>query len=366
MSLGNCASGSLIEQPGKQSIELVGKSLHVSLAERLGTDRVDACRAKLFHQVSSSQSLVDASIVKKFTTGADSDAVFLNHTRSQGDIAGDHNVARLHLLDNRIVRYIGTVVNGYASDEPRLRNGNRLIGHQNGFNLQPIGGSKHDFLDRYGAGVRAFLLSLPGISSSHGRCISAAPHSLGNFDRRVLHTMFGKKEKPAKREGFIKRLRARINKGDSWLTYDLANLVPGGKIDEDSLDELESLLVMADVGIDTTTRIIEDLQKRLARKELTDLESLRKGLQRSLVDILGPVEQPLAIGTEHQPFVILMVGVNGAGKTTTIGKLAKRFQDQGLSVMLAAGDTFRAAAVEQLQVWGERNDVPSHRTAKRR
>ena len=170
--------------------------------------------------------------------------------------------------------------------------------------------------------------------------------------------MFGKKEKPAKREGFIKRLRARINKGDSWLTYDLANLVPGGKIDEDSLDELESLLVMADVGIDTTTRIIEDLQKSLARKELTDLESLRRGLQQSIVSILEPVERPLEIGTEHQPFVILMVGVNGAGKTTTIGKLAKRFQDQGLSVMLAAGDTFRAAAVEQLQVWGTRNDVP--------
>jgi fused signal recognition particle receptor len=200
-------------------------------------------------------------------------------------------------------------------------------------------------------------LSLPGISSSHGRYEQAAPHSLGNFDRRVLQAMFGKKEKPAKREGFIKRLRARINKGDSWLTYDLANLVPGGKIDEDSLDELESLLVMADVGIDTTTRIIEDLQKSLARKELTDLESLRNGLQRSIVGILEPVEQPLEIGTEHQPFVILMVGVNGAGKTTTIGKLARRFQDQGLSVMLAAGDTFRAAAVEQLQVWGERNDV---------
>ena len=168
--------------------------------------------------------------------------------------------------------------------------------------------------------------------------------------------MFGKKTR--KREGFIKRLRARINRGDSWLTYDLANLVPGGKIDEDSLDELESLLVMADVGIDTTTRIIEDLQKSLARKELTDLDSLRRGLHQSLGSILGPVEQPLEIGTEHQPFVILMVGVNGAGKTTTIGKLAKRFQDQGLSVMLAAGDTFRAAAVEQLQVWGERNNVP--------
>jgi fused signal recognition particle receptor len=170
--------------------------------------------------------------------------------------------------------------------------------------------------------------------------------------------MLGKKDKPAEHQGFIKRLRARINRGDSWLTYDLANLAPGGKIDEDALEDLESMLVMADVGIDTTTRIIEDLQKSLARKELKDLDSLRRGLRHSLVEILSPVEQPLDIDPQHRPFVILMVGVNGAGKTTTIGKLAKRFQDHGLSVMLAAGDTFRAAAVEQLQAWGQRNDVP--------
>jgi len=170
--------------------------------------------------------------------------------------------------------------------------------------------------------------------------------------------MFGKKEKPEKKDGFIKRLRARINKGDSWLTYDLANLAPGGKIDEDTLEELESLLVMADVGVDTTERIIGDLQKSLARKELQDIEALQRGLHKSLCDILTPVEKPLSIDKPDGPFVILMVGVNGAGKTTTIGKLARRFKDQGLSVMLAAGDTFRAAAVEQLQAWGERNDVP--------
>jgi len=170
--------------------------------------------------------------------------------------------------------------------------------------------------------------------------------------------MLGKKDKPAERQGFMRRLRERLNRGDSWLTYDLANLAPGGKIDEDTLEELESMLVMADVGIDTTTRIIDDLQKSLARKELKDLESLRNGLRTSLVDILTPVEQPLDIDPQHRPFVILMVGVNGAGKTTSIGKLARRFRDQGMSVMLAAGDTFRAAAVEQLQAWGERNDVP--------
>lgn len=172
--------------------------------------------------------------------------------------------------------------------------------------------------------------------------------------------MFGKRKTQdvEKKQGFVNRLRAKLNKGDSWLTYDLANLAPGGEIDEDTLEELESLLVMADVGVDTTERIIADLQKSLARKELKDIEALQRGLHKSLCDILGPVEKPLSIEKLAGPFVILMVGVNGAGKTTTIGKLARRFKEQGYSVMLAAGDTFRAAAVEQLQAWGERNDVP--------
>ena len=174
--------------------------------------------------------------------------------------------------------------------------------------------------------------------------------------------MFRKKDKETTangdRGGFIKRLRARINRGDSWLTYDLANLAPGGQIDTDSLDELESLLIMADVGIETTARIIGDLQKSLARKELKDIAALKIGLRHSILGILDPVAMPLEIPQQAQPYVILMVGVNGAGKTTTIGKLARRLQDQGLSVMLAAGDTFRAAAVEQLQAWGKRNDVP--------
>ena len=170
--------------------------------------------------------------------------------------------------------------------------------------------------------------------------------------------MFGKKEKPKSKDGFIKRLRSRINRGNSWLTYDLAKLAPGGRIDEDVLEELESLLVMADVGVETTERIISELQRQLDRRELKDIEALRSGLCKALRDILDPVEQPLVIDKLDGPFVILMVGVNGAGKTTTIGKLARRFKDKGLSVMLAAGDTFRAAAVEQLQAWGERNDVP--------
>jgi len=174
--------------------------------------------------------------------------------------------------------------------------------------------------------------------------------------------MFVEKDKATtdsgKGGGFIRRLRARLNRGDSWLTYDLANLAPGGKIDAASLEELESLLVMADVGIDTAGRIIADLQDSLARQELKDIDALKDGLRRSILDILDPVAKPMEILEQAQPYVILMVGVNGAGKTTTIGKLANRLQDQGLSVMLAAGDTFRAAAVEQLQAWGERNDVP--------
>ena len=157
---------------------------------------------------------------------------------------------------------------------------------------------------------------------------------------------------------FIKRLRARINQGDSWLSYDLANLARGGEISEDLVEELEAQLVMADVGIETTERIIEGLQKNLARSERKDVAALRDGLRNSLRSILEPVAIPLEITRSDRPFVVLMVGVNGAGKTTTIGKLAKRFGDQGLSVMLAAGDTFRAAAVEQLQTWGKRNNVP--------
>ncbi len=171
--------------------------------------------------------------------------------------------------------------------------------------------------------------------------------------------MFGnsKKSEPVPREGFVKRLRARLNRGDSWLTYDLAGLAPGGNIGAEILEELETRLVMADVGVDATEKIIADLEKQLDRKELKDMDALLAGLRSALTAILEPVEQPLEVTKRDTPFVILMVGVNGAGKTTTIGKLARQLKDQGYSVMLAAGDTFRAAAIEQLQEWGERNDV---------
>ncbi len=166
-----------------------------------------------------------------------------------------------------------------------------------------------------------------------------------------------KETEPVPKEGFFKRLRARLNRGDSWLTYDLVKLAPGGKIDEGFLEELETGLIMADVGVEATEEIISDLEKRLARNELKDGPALAAGLRSALKEILQPVEQPLVITEAGSPFVILVVGVNGTGKTTTIGKLARQLKDNGYSVMLAAGDTFRAAAIEQLQVWGERNEV---------
>jgi fused signal recognition particle receptor len=177
--------------------------------------------------------------------------------------------------------------------------------------------------------------------------------------------MFGFGSKPPspdaaanERPGLFKRLRARLNRGDSWLTYDLANLLPGGKIDEQVLDELETRLITADVGVETTERILEGLRKKVQRQELGNLDALLEALRVALLEIVRPVEQPLVIDRTIVPFAILVVGVNGAGKTTTIGKLARLMKDEGMKVMLAAGDTFRAAAVEQLQIWGQRNEVP--------
>ncbi len=158
--------------------------------------------------------------------------------------------------------------------------------------------------------------------------------------------------------GFIKRLRARLNRGDSWLTRDIKDLIPGGKIDDDLFEELETRLLLSDVGVEATEDIMQQLRKDLRRTELASAETVFQGLENGMLEILAPCEVPLEIASATKPYVILMVGVNGAGKTTTIGKLARRFRDQGLSVMLSAGDTFRAAAVEQLQAWGERNDVP--------
>jgi len=153
---------------------------------------------------------------------------------------------------------------------------------------------------------------------------------------------------------FFERLRQKLNRGNSWLTMDLATLFRGRKIDAEILEELETRLLTADVGVEATQYILEALRKRVAHQELGDVEALIAALRQSVAEILSPCERPLQIDSGHRPFVILVVGVNGSGKTTTIGKLAQRLSQSGHSVMLAAGDTFRAAAIEQLQVWATR------------
>jgi fused signal recognition particle receptor len=174
--------------------------------------------------------------------------------------------------------------------------------------------------------------------------------------------MFGYKSKAAQNNsediGFFGRLRHGLTRSASRLTEGLAALLPGGKIDDALLDELESRLITADVGVETTTTILAALRTQVARKELNDLPALVAALRQSMLEILAPCAISLKIESATKPFVVLVVGVNGAGKTTTIGKLARKLVDEKLSVMLAAGDTFRAAAVEQLQVWGTRNKVP--------
>ena len=164
-------------------------------------------------------------------------------------------------------------------------------------------------------------------------------------------------EKP-KSEGFFARLMRGLKKTKTNFGSGFASLFRGKKIDDDLFEDLEEQLLVADVGMDTTLKIIENLTDKADRKSLKDGDALYGLLKEELSDMLAKVEQPLVIDEAKKPYVILMVGVNGVGKTTTIGKLAKQFQSQGKSVMLAAGDTFRAAAVEQLQVWGERNNVP--------
>ncbi|MGH8041468.1 MAG: signal recognition particle-docking protein FtsY [Rudaea sp.] len=154
-----------------------------------------------------------------------------------------------------------------------------------------------------------------------------------------------------------KTWRERLSK--SALNRDIRDLFRRhAKLDEALLDELETVLIGADVGVAGSTELIQALRARMQKREFADADGLLAALRDQLIALLAPVAQPLRIDATHKPFVILMVGVNGVGKTTTIGKLARHFQDDGASVMLAAGDTFRAAAVEQLKSWGERNQVP--------
>lgn len=159
--------------------------------------------------------------------------------------------------------------------------------------------------------------------------------------------------------GIFTRLKNGLSRTRSKLSDGLAEIVLGEKtIDLNLLEDIETQLLSADVGIDATDQIVNNLKQQLGRKQLAEPEQFMTALRQELTNILKAVDTPLVIQSEAKPFVILMVGVNGVGKTTSIGKLAKLYQSQGMSVMLAAGDTFRAAAVEQLQVWGERNSVP--------
>ncbi|CDZ86291.1 cell division protein FtsY [Citrobacter koseri] len=171
-----------------------------------------------------------------------------------------------------------------------------------------------------------------------------------------VEEMIQEQEKPTK-EGFFARLKRSLLKTKENLGSGFISLFRGKKIDDDLFEELEEQLLIADVGVETTRKIIANLTEGASRKQLHDAEALYGLLKDEMGDILAKVDEPLNIEGKT-PFVILMVGVNGVGKTTTIGKLARQFEQQGKSVMLAAGDTFRAAAVEQLQVWGQRNNIP--------
>ncbi|MBK2126071.1 signal recognition particle-docking protein FtsY, partial [Fangia hongkongensis] len=166
-------------------------------------------------------------------------------------------------------------------------------------------------------------------------------------------------ETPKEKTSLLSRLKFGLKKTRSKLSGGIGELLLGKKIiDEDLIDEIEMQLLTADVGIEATEEVMEAIRNKVSRNELQTMDALTSLLKEKLSDIITPCQQPLIIDTSKKPFVILMVGINGAGKTTTIGKLAKQFEQQGKSVILAAGDTFRAAAVEQLQVWGDRNNIP--------
>lgn len=166
----------------------------------------------------------------------------------------------------------------------------------------------------------------------------------------------GETDKPA-RLGWAARLKQGLSKSRNQMAKSLASVFGGGKIDEDLYEELETVLLTSDMGIEATEKLLAQVRQRVTLKGLKNGNELRSALKEALYELLQPLQQPLSIPADKKPFVIMMAGVNGAGKTTSIGKLAKYFQSQGKSVLLAAGDTFRAAAREQLQQWGERNNV---------
>jgi len=175
-----------------------------------------------------------------------------------------------------------------------------------------------------------------------------------NVDR--LESQSKPTEKLSEHLSWTARLKAGLAKTRNHLSQQLASVFGGGKIDADVYDTLEMILLTSDVGINATERLLDDLKSRVKKQSLDDTSQLKTALKKSLSELLNPLQQTL-VTTTHKPFVIMLAGVNGAGKTTTIGKLANQFQAEGKSVLIAAGDTFRAAAREQLQVWGARNNV---------
>lgn len=159
-------------------------------------------------------------------------------------------------------------------------------------------------------------------------------------------------------ENFFKKLRGTLNQGDSWLTRDIGSLFSGDALRTDALEEIESRLLMADAGIEATTWLCERLDREIKAGRVKNEAQLRTALKKALLDLLAPVAQPLQIPAFVKPYILFVAGVNGVGKTTTIGKLALRLKNEGRSVLLAAGDTFRAAAVQQLETWATRAGVP--------
>ena len=185
------------------------------------------------------------------------------------------------------------------------------------------------------------------------------PNDKKSDDHAMLTQSMGTPIDSVNKNGSIlARLRQKLNRTSAQITDGLSSLILSKKkVDADLLEELETRLLTADLGVDATQAIIDKLTERTTRKELRDINTLLLALRKEMIHILSPNCQPLVISKEKRPYVILMVGVNGVGKTTTIGKLAQQFKNQGQSVMLAAGDTFRSGAVDQLRIWGERNKI---------
>ena len=178
----------------------------------------------------------------------------------------------------------------------------------------------------------------------------------GSSEQQAVTTEANAPQADEPQISWTERLKKGLSKTRGQLGNQLTGLFSGGKIDEDVYEELETILLTSDVGVTATQALLEDIRNRVKRQSLDDTSQLKSALKEALLELLSPLEQPLNTNTQH-PFIIMLTGVNGAGKTTTIGKLAHLFQAEGKSVLIAAGDTFRAAAREQLQAWGERNNV---------